>query len=242
MAAIACGVAATERAEAQTLIMPLGDSITEAETGHASYRYWLWHTLVDAGYEVDFVGSMTGVRNGPPLYPDFDQDHEGHWGIRADQVQAEIQNWATAAQPEIVLLHIGHNDLWAGQGVADAIADIEGIIMNLRAVIPEVVVLLAQVIPSNDSRLDEIPLLNAEIAILASALDTPESPVMAVDHWTGFDPVTDTYDGTHPNESGEQKMASRWAWAMGSYLELESTIFRDGFESGDTSAWLVGRK
>src|SRR5215204_6437165 len=71
---------------AATKIMPLGDSITEAEGGHASYRYWLWKSLTQAGFnDIDFVGSRTGVFNGSPQFSDFDQNHEGHWGWRADE-------------------------------------------------------------------------------------------------------------------------------------------------------------
>src|SRR5262245_29316 len=63
-------------------IMPLGDSITESSTGHASYRYWLWNSLADAGYQVDFVGSEQppGVLPGPARYPGFDPNHEAHSG------------------------------------------------------------------------------------------------------------------------------------------------------------------
>ena len=225
---------------AQTRIMPLGDSITEAETGHASYRYWLWHELVDGGFDVDFVGTMYGVHGGPPLYEDFDQNHEGHWGWRADEVLDYIQEWAAGAQPEVVLIHLGHNDLWQGQGVDSTIADLSGIVGGLRSVAPTVSVLLAQVIPGSQPAFDEIPELNTAIAQLAVQLDTPWSRVIAVDHWTGFDPITDTYDGTHPNESGEQKMCARWFAALHEVMEPVELVFDDGFESGDLGAWSGG--
>ena len=223
--------------QAQVRVMPLGDSITEAETGFASYRYWLWHELVDAGYDIDLVGSMNGVWNGPPFYPDFDQDHEGHWGWRADEVLGQLAGWTAAAQPDLVLLHLGHNDLWQGQGVADAIGDLSAIIGVLRAANPAITILFAQVIPSTVAGLWEIPALNAEIAILAAALTTPDSPVIVVDHWTGFDPNTQTYDGVHPNQAGEQMMSGRWFTALGAVLGPSGLIFRDGFETGDTDAW-----
>jgi len=59
-------------------IMPIGDSITEAESGHNSYRRALWNNLKEAGCNVDFVGSKSGVRGGLPLNEDFDIDHEGY--------------------------------------------------------------------------------------------------------------------------------------------------------------------
>ena len=222
----------------QTPIMPLGDSITEAQTGHASYRYWLWHELVDVGYEVDFVGSMTGVYGGPPLYPDFDQDHEGHWGWRADQILIYIFGWATTHNPEVVLMHLGHNDVGQGQTIPSTMNDLALIIGELRTANPDIVILLAQVIPCTGySACALVPSFNAEIVILAATLNTPESPVIAVDHWTGFDPVTDTYDGLHPNEAGEQKMSSRWFATLNTLLDPIGLVFRNGFDSGDTSAW-----
>src|SRR3954469_10677067 len=92
-------------------IMPLGDSITESFWDHASYRFFLYNQLVNAGYDVDFVGSMTGVNAGDPLYSNFDQNHEGHSGFRADEIQNNIVNWANQNKPDVVLLHIGSNDI-----------------------------------------------------------------------------------------------------------------------------------
>jgi len=97
LASFGLALALPARAHAQTVrVMPLGDSITESQTGFASYRYWLWHQLQDFGFCVDFVGSQSGV-NGTPKFPDFDQDHEGHTGWRTDQVLAQVGGWATSA-------------------------------------------------------------------------------------------------------------------------------------------------
>ncbi|MCP3962581.1 MAG: cellulose-binding protein [bacterium] len=217
--------------------MPLGDSITEAETGFASYRYWLWQDLISAGYDVDFVGSMTGNFGGPPLFEDFDQDHEGHWGWRADEVLAEIDGWAAAALPDVVLLHLGTNDLWQGQDIPGTLAELEAIVEAIRVHVPGVAVLLAQLIPSTVGALSGIPDLNAEIPALAATLSTPESPVLVVDQFTGFDPAVDTYDGVHPDESGELAMAGNWLAGLELLIEPVAIIFEDGFESGDMSGW-----
>src|SRR6476646_6521413 len=127
-------------------IMPLGDSITASNTGQFSYRYYLWHLLLAQGYHVDFVGSLHGVGNGPPANPDFDMDHEGHAGWRADEILNHIQAWATAASPDFVLLNIGTNDLSQGQSVASTVIEIGGIIDVLRTVNPHIRILLAQLI------------------------------------------------------------------------------------------------
>ena len=46
-------------------IMPLGDSITHGFTNANSYRRVLWKMLTNAGYSVDFVGSLTTGYDGP---------------------------------------------------------------------------------------------------------------------------------------------------------------------------------
>ena len=123
---------------------------------------------------------------------------------------AQAQTWAAAASPDIVLLHVGHNDLCRGQSVASTIVDISGIIDVLRTVNPRVRILLAQLIASASSCHAGIPALNARLPALVADKDLPESPVVLVDQYTGFDPSAMTYDGTHPNAIGDSHMADRW--------------------------------
>jgi lysophospholipase L1-like esterase len=75
-------------------ILPLGDSITQAATSSASYRYPLWKLLVDAGIKVQYTGSMTQHFGGAPrrdLHPSykglvFPAHHEGHYGWTVSQI------------------------------------------------------------------------------------------------------------------------------------------------------------
>ncbi|HVT90261.1 MAG TPA: NPCBM/NEW2 domain-containing protein, partial [Tepidisphaeraceae bacterium] len=194
-------------------IMPLGDSITESFPGHASYRFFLYNQLVQAGYDVDFVGGQTGVNGGTPLYTNFDQNHEGHSGWRADEIAANIITWATANKPDIVLLHIGTNDVTQGQTNASTITDIGNIIDNLRTVVPNVKILLAKIIPSTGYTTQESQ-LNTSIGTLATQKNTANSPVIVVDQYTGFSTSTDLFDGLHPNDSGERKISNKWLSAL----------------------------
>ena len=188
--------------------MPLGDSITQSFTPHNSYRYYLWHLLIDKGYHVDFVGSRKGVGGGPPASTDFDMDHEGHAGLRADEILTQVQVWATAASPEFVLLHIGTNDLSQQQSVASTVSDIGDIIDLLRMVNPRIHILLAQLIAKTG--VPSVAVLNGRLPALVADKQQAESPIILVDQFTGFDPSTMTYDGTHPNDVGESRMADRW--------------------------------
>jgi lysophospholipase L1-like esterase len=193
---------------ASVKVMPLGDSITQSTTGLASYRYYLWHLLLRNGYQVDFVGSEHGVGGGPPAHSDFDMDHEGHSGWRADQIATHVHAWAAAASPDVVLLHIGTNDLWQRQSVASTVTDIGDIIDTLRTVNPRIRILLAQLIAQTGDSF--ISSLNAALPALAAGKNRPESPIILVDQFTGFDPSSMTYDGTHPNDAGDSRMADRW--------------------------------
>jgi hypothetical protein len=89
-------------AGAANRIMPLGDSITLGSSSGipmedsdlwVSYRKALYDKLKVAGYVVDdeitglpeiFVGTPTWISG--ESVPDFDSDHEGHPGWRADEI------------------------------------------------------------------------------------------------------------------------------------------------------------
>jgi acyl-CoA thioesterase I len=193
-------------------IMPLGDSITEAWDGFASYRYWLQQRLTEAGIAFDFVGSRNGVYRGRPRFAAFDAEHEGHWGWRTSQVLAEIDGWAVAARPDVVLLHLGTNDLASDPEVIAK--NLGAIIDALRRANPDVAVLLARLIPPTGFPQKRLRLVNDAIERTGRERSTDRSPIVIVRHDEGFDPRLDTYDGLHPNESGERKMAERWFDAL----------------------------
>ncbi len=190
-------------------IMPLGDSITQGDG--SSYRQPLWTALQEAGLNVDFVGSVSHGYTGDNDANDYDADHEGHWGWRADEVLARIDRWAARAIPDIVLMHLGTNDIGSGQDIDETVDEIDQIIERLRAHNPHVQVLLAAIIPvAHEAATLRIQRFNQKLAELVKAKNRPASRIVLVDHFTGFDAAQDTYDGVHPNDSGNRKMANRW--------------------------------
>ena len=80
-------------------IMPLGDSITQGSL--ESYRRYLWLALKKEDINADFVGSLSQTYGGISYPQDYDVDHEGHWGWRADEVLEHIDEWAASARPEL---------------------------------------------------------------------------------------------------------------------------------------------
>ncbi|WP_073109749.1 PKD domain-containing protein, partial [Hymenobacter daecheongensis] len=211
---------------AQVRIMPLGASTTQGDTDHNSYRRPLWQKLQTGGYSVDFVGSQNSNFGGPPPNPDFDLDHEGHWGWRADELLAQAQGWSATHQPDVVLMHAGSNDMIQNQSVTETRDELGQLIDALRAGKPTVKIIMAQLLPvALSPGNSNITALNALLPALAQQKTTAQSPVIIVDQNTGYDPAVDTYDGVHLTPAGEVKMADRWYTAIQTLLGPPTAVF-----------------
>lgn len=200
-------------------IMPLGDSITEGfEEYLISYRRDLWHMLDQSGYSVDFVGTKADTPAGTfdPTILDFDLDYEAYSGWRAEQVNSQLTTSLQLVDPDIVLLHLGTNDIFQGESVVSTISDLTTTITMLRADNPDVLILLAQIIPMGSPSV--VP-FNNEIAVLANSITTEQSPVLLVDHYTGYNESVLNFDNWHPNASGEAEMAARWFAALEPFFQ-----------------------
>ncbi|OKL42109.1 hypothetical protein A3841_08945 [Pontibacter flavimaris] len=212
----------------------MGNSITQGNTEHPSYRYRLWQKLIDAEADFEFVGSHTVNEGGTPAFPaykgqTFTNRNEGHWGWRADEILNGLGNdkpnrlktWLRDYSPDLVLLHLGSNDVMQEQPVAETIGELEEVVKEIRKTNPAVVILLAQLTPLylnkvGPNTVERLKNFNEQIPLLAERLNTLQSPVIVVDQNADFDPTpgADTWDGIHPNASGEEKMAQRWYEAI----------------------------
>ena len=88
---------------------------------------------------------------------------------------------------------------------------------SLRAVNPNVTVLVAQIIPST-GYITATETFNALLPAMVSAKTTAPSRVVLVDQYTGFSDTTDTDGGIHPNNTGDVKMATQWYSALQTVL------------------------
>ena len=212
-------------------ILPLGDSITQAENGHNSYRRFLYQKLTEAGYEFDFVGSMNQTKNcGKFPAQDFDFDHEGHWGWRIDEIlegrignrckgKGKLADWLNNYTPNVALVHLGTNDVIQGNSTASSITELEQVIKILRQKNPEIAILVAQVIPvKNKENNQAIIDFNSQIPALVERTNSENSPVILVDQFTDYNPKRDNYDGVHPNKRGERIIAQKWFESLTNYL------------------------
>ncbi len=212
---------------AQHRIMPLGNSITRGMGGdepYTGYRDDLYHLLIDDGWNVDFVGSM---QDGDP--GNFDVDHEGHGGWKANDIDDNINTWLEDSAPDVILLHIGTNDVGAGELNSHTIDEIESILNKIFSYNPDIRVLLCKLIPRKETpdnehiRLEE---LNDLIVQLYNEKKQAGFPIYLVDQNAAFkenDNWADDYmiDNVHPNDAGYAVMANTF------FTVLQTVTFPD---------------
>ena len=201
-------------ATAPVRIMPLGDSIT---AGPGCWRAMLWHQLQTSGYSnIDFVGGVSDGGGCNPGYA-YDEDHEGHGGYSATGIadNNQLPPWLDAAKPDVVLMHLGTNDMWGGYiPLADKLTAFTKLVGQMRAQNPAMKIIVAQIIPMSAAACATCPAdvaaLNSALPAWAAGLTTSRSPIVLADLWTGYDAVADNVDGVHPNDTGFQKMSDAW--------------------------------
>ncbi|MCO1574537.1 ricin-type beta-trefoil lectin domain protein [Crossiella sp. SN42] len=211
---------AAASAAAPVRIMALGDSITGSP---GCWRALLWQHLRDTGRtNVDFVGTLPA----PGCGFAYDGENEGHGGFLATRIaqQNQLPGWLSATRPDVVLMHLGTNDVWSNISTTAILSAYTTLLNQMRASNPGMRVLLAQIIPMNPSGCPEcgqrVVELNNAIPGWARANSTARSPITVVDQWTGFSTTADTTDGVHPNgTTGIRKIESRWYPALTAALD-----------------------
>lgn len=211
--AIFFGISAFPAAAAPVKIMCLGDSITGSP---GCWRALLWRNMQNAGFtNVDFVGTLQPQGCGFT----YDGENEGHGGILATNMadQNQLPPWLSQTSPDIIMMHLGTNDCWSARATSVILTAFSKLVDQMRANNPNMKILVAKIIPMNPtggSACAECPQrvidLNNALPAWAAGKTTAQSPITLVDQWTGFSTATDTYDGVHPNDAGNVKIADKW--------------------------------
>jgi len=177
------------------------------------WRALLWNQLQQAGQtDIDFVGTLPSQGCGIA----HDGDNEGHGGILATNTAAQNQlpPWLSATRPDIVIMHLGTNDVWSNRTPTQILSAFSTLVEQMRASNPKMKIFVAKIIPVEPSSCPECAgrttKFNDAIPAWARPLTTSASPIKVVDHRTGWNAAQDTSDGVHPNGSGIRKMADRW--------------------------------
>ena len=217
-------------------IMPLGDSITQGvDSGvlpnesayYIAYRKTLHDLLVGAGYDVDFVGSLN---DGSAVFAD--SQHEGHGGWTADEIvngrlvsptAGKLSDWLIAKSPDVILLHIGTNDINEPQDPPGIVTEVSQILADIDQYESNngvnITVILALIINRQDyvcSNPSTTTTFNDDLNDMA--LDRIASgdriEIVDMECGAGIDyrqqPAGDMNNELHPFHTGYDKMAEVW--------------------------------
>jgi lysophospholipase L1-like esterase len=189
-------------------VMPLGDSITVGvgDPTRSGYRVGLQGAMKQAGARVEFVGSQHDGRC-------CDRDHEGHSGWTTAQLVATLGPWLDTYKPDLVLLHIGTNDVTRGYPPAATITNLERIIRLIRARRPAAHIFVAPIVrtavAANQRRADAY---NAQIPGVVARAGGRTYLVPGMER-VG-QPGELTAGSVHPNVRGYARMTDAWYAAM----------------------------
>lgn len=215
----------SERNQNTISIMPLGNSITRGSTGSPNkigYRRKLYLDLIAKGYDIEFVGSQSlGLLN------DFDKDHEGHSGWHADHptipeisIAENLYGWLEMNPPDIILMHVGTNDIIGLEGnnedIFDVVDDVNKILDTIDVFEDnynkEIYVVLAKIIlQENDTLTSEF---NSKLDSMVTIRILNEDKIILVDQESALNYPDDLVDGIHPTQIGYNKMADTWLLAL----------------------------
>lgn len=207
-------------------IMPLGDSITWGAPVPGGYRLPLYNLLTQAGYEVDYVGTLK--ENSSPDLPD--SDHEGHSGwVSSDPngthgfggLYQNLGSWlAQVDVPDVILVHAGTND-----GNDASVERLKAIATRLHVLSPTTHIIMTTILghpTANYQFMDRHMAVNKEIEPMVNGLAAKGWPVHYLDLYSALDYTVpegrqhpdDLSDGLHPSAQGYAKMANAWFGAI----------------------------
>ena len=231
-------------------IMPLGNSITYGTYGNGynggqgdqrppaqvtGYRQPLYLLLQAAGRSVNFVGSLQA---GQQATPGFDPNHEGHSGQTAGYVADHVFNWLNNNPAEVVLLHIGTNNINSPDfSVASTVGDVARILDEIDRHSKNTIVILALIVNRSCSagntncqtKAAATTSFNNALKSVAQARIAAGDRIVIVDMEQGaginykLTPQGDMADELHPYKTGYEKMAAVWLNALKPLLPTDCT-------------------
>ncbi len=212
--------------------MFVGDSMTIGSAGEHTWRYRMWQhlrdTLGDGGFAV--VGPRDTLYDpsaGEPLSrdyadadPDFPRHHLAGWGEGWLHMAPRIAGALARDPADVLLISLGLIDLGFYTNAEQTAANVRAFIGRARSARPHLRMVLLPVIPNIRAESDapfaaEVAHFNELLAKTVADLDTGSSPLLLASSPPSYDIHLDTYDGTHPNPSGEHKLAGAFADALG---------------------------
>jgi lysophospholipase L1-like esterase len=191
-------------------IMPLGDSITDGYYEvPGGYRIELWNKALSNDWKIEFVGSLS---NGPDSLGS--RQHEGYIGYTIAQISALVDKEIATYNPQMILLHIGTNDVLQSYELNHAPSRLQSLIERIFRDSPSVQLLVATITPlASTTQNADVKTYNAAIPKIVSYEQSLGHHITLVDEYSALTP-SDLNDGIHPSLKGYNKMGDVWATAI----------------------------
>ncbi len=208
--------------------MPVGDSMTIGSAGEHTWRYRLWrHLCTTYGAPFALVGPRETLYDKAADAPtshayadaDFPRAHLAGWGEGWQHMAPLIGEAVRQARADLLLVSLGLIDLGFYTNAEQTAENVRAFVAAAREANPRVGMVLLPVIPNVRAQADpgfaaQVALFNDLLAKTAADLDESRSPLLLASTPSSYDIHNDTYDGTHPNENGEHKIAAAFADAL----------------------------
>ncbi|AHH99332.1 FG-GAP-like repeat-containing protein [Kutzneria albida] len=200
-------------------VMPLGDSITFGVGSSTGAGYRLPLSQAQAGqsnYRLDLVGSVRAGQLSDP-------DNEGHSGWMINDIAGQVDVWLATYRPDVVLLHIGINDLDRGADKPHAADRLAALVARIYADRPGVTLVLSGLIGVTPGLESLVADYNNRARALVAQYRASGGKIVYEDL-----PLTSAQlnDRLHPNDSGYATMAR---------------AFDAGLRQGYANGWFQGR-
>lgn len=202
--------------------------MTIGSAGEHTWRYRLWQHLCTAyGGPFTLVGPRETLHDpsadAPTSYayadPDFPRAHLAGWGEGWHHMTPLIGEAVRSCRADVLLVSLGLIDLGFYTNAEQTADNVRAFVAGARAARPRVRMAVLPVVrnirvEADGSFAEQVTRFNELLAKTVADLDEPGCPLLLVPPPPSYDFHTDTYDGTHPNETGEHKIAAAFAEAM----------------------------
>ncbi len=242
-------------------IMPIGDSITFGYGEDGGYRKYLNYALKEKDIAFDMVGpegrnSASFQYNGQSFQ--YDDNHAGYsgytikqqypipsWGENGLLEKLRAKNAVKQAQPDIVLLIIGTNDMTANRNLTDCESDLHTLMDYILGDLPEGGTVFMGSIPdftAYGGNAQRVANYNNTVKKVAESYG---DNVRFADVHSSLNGEADLQsDKLHPSGAGYEKMGRYWAEVIDEYLDETAVpedpdnpvILYSDFENG-LSGW-----